>query len=94
MPAAGLAAGAKPELVAPGVKSFEFDPRDAGRLLLGFQRAEVDALDVAVWKGGALTRVDEVVVPGTARFLGPDGRRLVYAVRAAKRAGVYVADVP
>jgi hypothetical protein len=94
IPAEGLAPGAKPEEIAKGVKSFEFDPRDPARLLLGFQRMDMPALDVAVWSGGALVRVDEAAVPGTARFLGPDSRRLVYAVMQAKRAGVYVADLP
>jgi hypothetical protein len=88
------AAGATPELVAQGVKSFEFDPRDPGRLLLGWQRMDMVALDVGVWRAGKLVSVDTAVVPGTARFLGPDSRRLVYAVARPKRAGVYVAELP
>jgi hypothetical protein len=94
VPARGLAPGEKPEPVAPGVKSFEFDPRDPERLLLGFQRMDLPALDVAVWAGGALTAVDQAVVPGTARFLGPDSRRLAYAVLKPGREGVYVATLP
>jgi hypothetical protein len=87
-------AGAAPEAVAPGVKSFEFAPGHPGRLLLGWQRMDRAALDVAVWEDGRLTRVDTVVQPGTARFAGPDARRVVYVVVDPKRAGVYVADLP
>jgi hypothetical protein len=94
IPAAGLAAGAKPEVVAPGVKSFEFDPRDPSRLLVGFQRMDLVALDVAVWADGRLVGVDTHVLPGSARFLGPDSRRVAYAVVDPKRQGVYVADLP
>jgi sugar lactone lactonase YvrE len=94
VPAAGLAPGAKPERIADGVKSFEFDPRDPGRLLLGWQRADLVALDVGVWEAGKLTRVDSAVLPGSARFLGPDSRRLAYVVIDRKRQGVYVAELP
>jgi WD40 repeat protein len=94
IPAEGLAPGARPEVVAPGVKSFEFDPRDAGRLLVGWQRMDMVALDVGVWSGGRLTSVDTAVLPGSARFLGPDSRRLAYVVTHPKRAGVYVAELP
>jgi len=87
-------AAATPEPVAQGVKSFEFDPRDPGRLLLGWQRMDMVALDVAVWRDGRLVSVDTAVLPGSARFLGPDSRRLVYAVARPKRAGVYVAELP
>jgi hypothetical protein len=94
VPASGLAAGEKPEAIAPGVKSFEFDPRDPERLLLGWQRMDMVALDVGVWEKGRVTRVDDAVLPGSARFLGPDSRRLAYVVAAPKRAGVYVAELP
>ncbi len=94
VPAAGLAKGAKPELLAQGVKSFEFDPRDPGRLLVTWQRMDMIALDVGVWERGKLTSVDAGVLPGTAQFLGPDSRRIAYAVAAPKRAGVYVAEPP
>jgi hypothetical protein len=94
IPAAGLAPGAKPEAIAAGVKSFEFDPRDPGRLLVTWQRMDMVALDVAVWEGGKLTSVDTAVLPGSARFLGPDSRRVAYVVAHPKRAGVYVADLP
>ncbi|HEX9241184.1 MAG TPA: hypothetical protein VF875_01955 [Anaeromyxobacter sp.] len=94
VPAGGLAPGAKPEAIAQGVKSFEFDPRDPGRLLLGWARRDVVALDLGVWEKGTLTRVDEGVLPGSARFLGPDSRRLAYVVVQAKRQGVYVAELP
>jgi len=83
-----------PEPIAQGVKSFEFDAREAGRLLLGWQRMDRAALDVGVWERGRLTRVDTVVQPGSAHLLGPDGRRVAYVVVDPKRAGVYVADLP
>jgi hypothetical protein len=94
IPAGGLPAGGKPERIADGLKSFEFDPRDPGRLLLGWQRADLVALDVGVWEAGKLTRVDAAVLPGSVRFLGPDSRRLAYVVVDRKRQGVYVAELP
>jgi hypothetical protein len=86
-------AGEKPEVLARGIKSFEFDPRDPNRLLLTWQRQDSTALDVAVWQGH-LVAVDQGVLPGSARFLGPDSRRLAYAVVQPKRAGLYVATLP
>jgi hypothetical protein len=94
IPATGRAQGAEPEAIAQGVKSFEFDPRDPARLLLTWQRKEMVALDVAVWRDGKLTAIDTFVRPGSAQFLGPDSRRVAYAVVHPKRAGVYVAEVP
>jgi hypothetical protein len=94
VPAAGPAPGAAPEPIAEGVKSFEFDPRDPGRLLLTWQRKDLVALDVAVWERGKLTAVDTAVQPGSARFLGPDSRRIAYVVAHPKRQGVYVAELP
>jgi hypothetical protein len=94
VPAAGLAKDGKPEPIAQGMKSFEFDPRDPSRLLIGWQRMDRAALDIGVWQGGKLVRVDETVVPGSARFLGPDSRRIGYAVNDPKRAGVYVVELP
>jgi hypothetical protein len=94
VPATGLAKDAKPEPIAQGMKSFEFAPHDPGRLLIGWQRADRQALDIAVWQGGKLSRLDQVVLPGSARFLGPDSGRVGYAVIDPKRAGVYVAELP
>jgi sugar lactone lactonase YvrE len=94
IPAAGLAGAAKPERIADGVKSFEFDALDPERLLLGWQRKDMVALDVGVWDHGRLTRVDAGVLPGSAHFLGPDSRRLAYVVVQPKRQGVYVAELP
>ena len=94
VPAEGLAPGTKPEGIAAGVKSFEFDPRDPGRLLVGWQRMDLVALDIGVWEQGKVTSIDTAVLPGSARFLGPDSRRVAYIVAHAKRAGVYVAEVP
>ncbi len=94
VPAAGTAPGGKPEPIAPGVKSFEFDPLDPGRLLVTWQRMDMVALDVAVWADGKLTRIDSAVLPGSALFLGPDSRRVAYVVTHPKRQGVYVAELP
>jgi hypothetical protein len=98
VPAGGAAAApagaAAAEPVAQGVKSFEFDPRDGERLLVTWQRPDLVALDLAVWKAGKLTSVDRGALPGSIRFLGPDSRRLAYAVVEPKRAGVYVAALP
>jgi hypothetical protein len=91
---AAAASDAKAEAVAPGVKSFEFDPRDPSRLLVTWQRSDLVALDVGVWQGGAMVRVDQGALPGSVRFLPPDSRRLAYAVVQPKRAGVYVAALP
>jgi hypothetical protein len=93
VPAAGLAKDGKPEPIAQGMKSFEFDPRDPSRLLIGWQRMDRAALDVAVWQGGRLHKVAETVLPGSARFLGPDSRRVGVVVSDPARAGVYVVDV-
>lgn len=92
-PAAGAAAGPG-ERVAEGVKSFEFDRWRPGRLLLGYARKDLPALDLAVWQDGKLRAVDQMVLPGSARFLPPDGRRVAYVAVDPKRAGVHVADVP
>jgi hypothetical protein len=94
VPASGPAPGVAPERIADGVKSFEFDPRDPGRLLVTWQRKDMVALDVAVWEGGKLTAIDTAVLPGSARFLGPDSRRVAYVVAHPKRLGVYVAELP
>jgi hypothetical protein len=91
---AAAASPARAEAIAAGVKSFEFDPRDPSRLLVTWQRADLVALDVGVWQGGALVRVDQGALPGSVRFLGPDSGRLAYAVVQPKRAGVYVAALP
>jgi hypothetical protein len=93
VPAAGLAGGAKPELLAQGIQSFEFDRRRAGRALLGWARADLAALDLGLWEAGRVTRLDRGVLPGSAVFLGPDVSRLAYAVVEPGREGVYVAEV-
>lgn len=94
VPAAGLAKDGRPEAIARGMKSFDFDPRDPSRLLIGWQRMDRPALDLGVWREGEMVRVDQLALPGSARFLGPDSGRLGYAVIDPKRAGVYVADLP
>jgi hypothetical protein len=55
---------------------------------------DAPALDLALWQDGRLTALDEKVLPGSARFLPPDGRRIAWVVVEPRRAGVYVADVP
>ena len=79
--------------VAEGIKSFEFDPRDPGRLLVSWKRLDRDALDIAVWRGGQLATVDTYVLPGSARFLAGSSTRVAYVVVQERRAGVYVADL-
>ncbi|HYQ81093.1 MAG TPA: hypothetical protein VEP68_06320 [Anaeromyxobacteraceae bacterium] len=93
VPATGAEPGAPPQRLAEGVKSFEFDRRRPGRLLVGWARKDLVALDLAVWEQGRLLSVDRAAVPGSAAFLAPDGARLAYALAEPKRAGVYVADL-
>jgi hypothetical protein len=92
--AAAVADPTRDRKVADGVKSFEWDRRGSGRVLLGWSRQDRVALDIAVLEEGRLTAVDRSVVPGTAFFLAPDSRRLAYAVNDPKRLGVYVAQLP
>src|SRR5205814_1317953 len=94
LPAAGLAPGGKPERLAEGVKSFEFVDRSGQRLLLGWSRRELVALDLATFEAGKLTAVDNAALPGSAVFLGQERKRLAYVVIDRKRAGVYVANLP
>ncbi len=94
VPSSGLAAGAKPEPVAQGVKSFEFAPGRPDRLLVSWARKDRVALDLAVWEGGKLTALDTYALPGSVQFLGEAPGRVAYAVVEPKRAGVYVAEVP
>ena len=84
----------RPELVAEGVKSFEYAPGRPDRLLVAWARRDRVALDLAVWEAGKLTAIDTHALPGSARFLGGDPHRLTYAVVEAKRQGVYVALLP
>ncbi|HVP67877.1 MAG TPA: hypothetical protein VMT17_11500 [Anaeromyxobacteraceae bacterium] len=94
IPSSGIAPGGGPERLAEGVKSFEFDPSRPERILVGYARKDVVALDLAVWDRGRLVPIDQAVAPGTARFLPPDGNRLAYVVVDPERAGVYVARLP
>jgi dipeptidyl aminopeptidase/acylaminoacyl peptidase len=93
IPAAGLAPGAKAERLAEAVKSFDFDRRTPGRLLVAVQRPDGTPLALAVWRDGSLTAVDRGLTAGTAAFLAPDSSRVVYAVQEKGREGVYVANV-
>lgn len=94
VPSGGAEPGRPHERLAEGVKSFEFDRRRPGRLLVTWARKDLVALDLAVWEQGKLTAVDQAALPGSAAFLAPDGSRLAYVVADPKRAGVYVADLP
>ena len=89
----GLAAGEKPQLIAEGVKSFDFDRRTRGRLLLSIQRPDGTPVGLAVWRDGKLTSVDRGLVPGSASFLAPDSSRLVYGVQEKGRDGLYLAQL-
>ena len=93
VPASGLAPEAKPERIAEAVKTFDFDRRTPGRLMLGVQRPDGTPLGLAIWHEGKLTAVDRGLVAGTAAFLAPDSRRVAYAVGEKGREGVYVADL-
>ncbi|WP_242395354.1 hypothetical protein [Anaeromyxobacter oryzisoli] len=94
IPAAGLPAGAKPERIAEGARSFDLDPRDPERLVLAWKRGDGDAVDLGVWDHGTLSRVDSRVRAGTARLLGPDGRRIAYVVGGPGRGGGFGAAGP
>jgi hypothetical protein len=94
VPASGPPPAGKPELIAQGVKSFEFAPGRPGRLLVSWARKDRLALDLAFWEGGRLTAIDTYALPGSVQFLGADATRIAYAVVELKRAGVYVAAVP
>jgi len=82
-----------PERIAEGMKSFEFDPREPGRLLVSWKRLDRDALDLAVWERGSLVALDNRVQPGSGRFLAGDPVRVAYVVVDEKRPGVYVAEL-
>jgi len=93
VPAAGPIPGKPPEVLAQGLKSFEFDARDPDRVLVGWQRTDRVALDIGVLEHGTLVRIDTHVQPGTALLVGPDSRRVAYVVVDPKRAGVWVTDI-
>lgn len=86
--------GPRGELVAEGVKSFEYAPGRPDRLLVAWARKDRVALDLALWEAGKLIAIDTYALPGSAQFLGGDARRVAYAVVDPKRSGVYVADLP
>jgi hypothetical protein len=86
-------ADAKPEPIARGVRSFEFDRARGTRALIGWARGD-GGLDVGVWDAGKVTAIDRGVLAGSAAFVGSDAARLAYAVMEKGREGVYVADLP
>jgi hypothetical protein len=86
-------AGAAPERLAGGVRSFELDPRRPGRLLLTWARAQGEGVDVGVWEQGKVVRIDGPALAGSAALLPGDAPRVVYAIVEEGREGVYVAEV-
>ncbi len=93
-PAAGLGPSQAPERVAEGVSAVVLDGARPDRALVVFPRPGDSGVDLAAWGPGRLVPLDSGVVPGSVRFLPPDGRRALYAVQASGRAGLFVVDVP
>jgi hypothetical protein len=93
-PATGLAPGQPPERIADGVVAFVVDRRRPDRVLLSLARRDGAGVDLAIWSAGKVSPLDGTVLPGSPRFLGPEGRRVAWIVGRPDRAGVYVADAP
>jgi hypothetical protein len=93
-PATGLGPSQSPERVAEGVSAVVLDGARPDRALVAFPRSGDSGVDLAAWGPGKLVPLDSGVVPGSARFLPPDGRRALYAVQGAGRTGLFVVDVP
>jgi hypothetical protein len=93
-PAAGLGPSQAPERIAEGTTGVVLDPVRPDRALVTFARADGAGVDLAAWAEGKVTALDAGVVPGSARFVPPDGRRVLYAVAAPGRIGLHVVDVP
>jgi dipeptidyl aminopeptidase/acylaminoacyl peptidase len=87
-----------PELLASNVAGFDLS-RDGGRILLQQpHRGSSRAVDLAVISATAAApeRVKPLAeeVDPSSRFADDAGRRIVYAIVAAGRGGVFLADVP
>jgi len=93
-PATGLAPGQSPERIAEGVAAFVIDRWRPDRVLVGLVRRDGAGVDLALWSGGRLSTLDGPTLPGSARFLPPDGRRLAWIASRPERAGVWMADAP
>jgi dipeptidyl aminopeptidase/acylaminoacyl peptidase len=91
-------AGGEAELLSPNVAGFDLS-RDGGRILLQQpHRGATRAVDLAVIAAqgrrpeGIKPFVEEV--DPSSRFADDGGKRVVYAVIAASRGGVFLADAP
>jgi hypothetical protein len=93
-PAAGLAPGQTPEKLVDGVVSFAIDRWRPDRVLVSLARRDGAGVDLALWSGGRLASLDGSVLPGSPRFLPPDGRKVAWIATRPDRAGVRVADAP
>jgi hypothetical protein len=91
-------AGGPPELLAADVSGFDLS-RDGKRILVQQpHRGASRAVDLAVISadGAATGRVKPFVeeVDPTSRFADDGGKLVVYAIIAAAKGGVFLADVP
>ena len=91
-------AGGAPEVLAADVSGFDLS-RDGKRILVQQpHRGSARAVDLAVISaaGAAPGRVKPFVeeVDPSSRFADDSGRRVVYAIMAARKGGVFLADVP
>ena len=91
-------AGGAPEMLAANVSGFDLS-RDGRRILLQQpHHGAARAVDLAVLSadGAAPGRVKSLVeeVDPSSRFADDEGKRVVYAIVAAAKGGVFLADVP
>jgi hypothetical protein len=91
-------AGGEPELLAANVAGFDLS-RDGGRVLVQQpHRGASRAVDLAIVpvRGRPSARVKAMVEEAdpSSRFADDAGRRLVYALIAGAKGGVFLADVP
>ena len=90
--------GGAPEVLAADVSGFDLS-RDGKRILVQQpHRGSARAVDLAVISaaGAAAGRVKPFVeeVDPSSRFADDSGRRVVYAIVAARKGGVFLADLP
>jgi len=91
-------AGGAPEVLAANVSGFDLS-RDGKRILLQQpHHGAARAVDLAVLSadGAAPGQVKSLVeeVDPSSRFADDEGKRVVYAIVAAAKGGVFLADVP
>ena len=94
----GFAAGGPSTFLAANVAGFDLS-QDGSRILLQQpHRGATRAVDLAVIaaQGAPPAHVKPFVeeAEASSKFADPQGRRVVYALVAAGRGGVYLADVP